>query len=221
MSSRGFGAAVVGRLNFKSPERSRGILSAGFALLRESLLLLVQKKKPRKRHPSSAPASPVHSGAHVEAMRSGTRAALAALRHADRTGAVRRTRLDAARLRRLTMGSEYSAGLMFSLRRIKVLRGFWPKPTQALPNCRTVSVFGCPSGPAQTLGASGCPAHGAGTASMSERGQSRASFWPCPSRPGRLREPAKRADMQGVLSFGYFRLDKQTKVTRTAVRNRH
>ena len=125
MNSVVSGGCMHARSGFVSREFSRGVLPAGFALLRECLFLYAQEKAPKEAHPSSAPASPVHADAHVEAMRSGTRAALAALRHADRTGAVRRTRLAAARLRRLTMGSEYSAGLVFSLRRIKVLRGFW------------------------------------------------------------------------------------------------
>ena len=130
--------------------------------------MLVQKKKPRKRHPSSAPASPVHSDAHVEAMRSGTRAALAALRHADRTGAVRRTRLDAARLRRLTMGPNTARATGLGVVGISHAMD----TTTDLPSRVCIRV---PFRADEKHRAHGCPAHGAGAASMFEHRQSDAS----------------------------------------------
>ena len=52
MSRLGLGAVSVGRFNFVCHERLQNALTAGFTLLRESLLLLVQKKRTKEKDTS-------------------------------------------------------------------------------------------------------------------------------------------------------------------------
>ena len=161
MSRLGLGAVSVGRFNFVCHERWRNALTAAFALQRESLLLLVHKKKPRKRHPSSAPASRVHSDAHVNGMRQKTHIAFAMLKHfaaparcaghplplrvyvASQWGPIQRGRPSPC----------VGLAACEAFENVHVdLQPSASAATFALPNCRAVPVLGCPSEPTRSTG---------------------------------------------------------------------
>jgi hypothetical protein len=87
---------------------SRVRRSLCFALLCDSLSFACPKEsKQTKRHPGTAPAAPVHSDTQRRRVAYRTRIALAILKHAVRTGAVRRTPVATTCLRRRATGPEY------------------------------------------------------------------------------------------------------------------
>ena len=105
-------------------DRSRAALTGRFRTVVRVPSFACPKERTKKKTPSSAPASPVHSDAHVKAMRQKTHIAFAMFKH-----------FAAPHLRRLQQRTKYSAGdPVLRVEPEPAVGALWFGPTPHLPS---------------------------------------------------------------------------------------